>query len=70
MVNEVPDPRDEPPVDAANQFIVPDAEVAPSTTTPASHRDPGTVEVTGGVIFTVAKTAVLVEVQPLLVAST
>lgn len=70
VVNEVPVPNEVPPVAAAYQFMVPALAVAPNTTVPASHREPGEVVKILGVVFTVANTAVLPEVQPVFVAST
>ena len=71
VVNEVPVPKLAPPDEAAYQFNVPALAVAPSDNVPASHRLAGVEDVTEGVVFTVATTAVLEEVvQPLLVAST
>lgn len=70
VVNVVPVPRDEPPVDAAYQFNTPALDVAPSTTVPASQRLPGVVAVTVVALFMVAKTAVRDEVHPLSVTST
>ena len=70
MVYEVPVPRLEPPLDAAYQFNVPALAVAPNINVPASHRELGVVLDTFGVVLTVATTAVRVEVQPALVAST
>ena len=70
VVYDVPLPKNVPPELASYQFRVPALAVAPSTTVPASQRLPGVVEVTEGVIFTVATTAVRAEVQPPLVAST
>ena len=70
MVNEVPVPRLEPPEDAAYQLRVPALAVAPRVTVPASQTEPGVVELTLGVVFTVAVTAVLADVHPLFVAST
>ena len=70
VVNEVPVPKLAPPDEVAYQFKDPALAVAPSTTVPTSHRLPGVVEVTEGVIFMVATTAVLAEVQPVFVAST
>jgi len=70
VVNEIPVPKDVPPVFAANQFKVPALAVAFKTTVPASHREAGVLEVIVGTVFTVAKTAVLNEVQPVAVAST
>ena len=70
VVKGVPVPKLAPPLLAANQSRLPALVVAASTTVPASQRLPGVVEVTEGVIFTVATTAVRAEVQPPLVAST
>ena len=70
VVNGLPLPKNVPPELASYQFNVPALPVAPSTTVPASQRLPGVVEVTEGVVLIVATTAVLAEVQPLLVAST
>jgi hypothetical protein len=52
------------------QFKVPALPVAPKATVPASQTAPGVVLVIVGMAFTVAVTAVLDEVQLLLVAST
>ena len=70
VVNDVPVPKLAPPDEAAYQFKVPALAVAPSTNVPASHRLAGVVEVTEGVVLTVATTAVLADVQPAFVAST
>ena len=70
VVNEVPVPMAEPPVDAANQLKFPALVVAPRVTVPASQRDPGVVVVTTGIVFTVAVTAVLVDTQVAVDAST
>ena len=70
VVNEFPEPKELPPVDAANQFSVPAPEVAPSVTVPLPHLEAGVVETILGVVFTVAVTAVLAEVQLLEVAAT
>jgi hypothetical protein len=70
VVNEVPVPNEEPPVDAAYQFNVPALAVAPNPTIPESQRLPGVVVETLGVVFTVAITADLAEVHPVFVAST
>jgi hypothetical protein len=70
VVNEVPVPWLDPPEDAVYQFKVPALPVAPKLAVPASQTEPGVVPVIVGVIFTVAVTAVLAEVQLLLVAST
>ena len=70
MVKGLPLPKLGPPELAAYQFNVPALAVAPSDNVPASQRLAGVVEVIEGVIFTVATTAVLAEVQLPLVAST
>ena len=59
----VPLPSDAPAVALANQFKVPALAAADKATVPASQRPAGVVEVTVGVVFTVAITAVLGEVQ-------
>ena len=45
VVNEVPVPNDEPPVDVAYQLIVPPEAVAPKVTVPIPQTDPGVVPV-------------------------
>ena len=71
MVNEVPVPRDAPPVAAAYQLMVPAEAVAPRVTVPVPQVDPGVVVAIVGMAFTVAMTAVLeAVVHPLAVAST
>ena len=71
VVNEVPVPREDPPVEAAYQLIMPELAVAPNVTVPVPQRLPGVVDVMVGSGLIVAKTDVLVGVvQPLLVAST
>ena len=71
VVKDVPVPRDEPPVEAAYQFIVPAEAVAPNATVPDTHTEPGVVPVMLGIVLTVAVTAVLeAVVQPFAVAST
>ena len=71
VVYEVPEKRIAPPVKALYQFTVPALAVAPRTTVPASHREPGVVPVMVGVVLTVANTDVRdAVVHPLLVAST
>ena len=71
VVKDVPVPSDEPPVEAAYQFIVPAEAVAPNATVPVPHTEPGVVPVMVGIVFTVAVTAVLeAVVQPFAVAST
>ena len=71
MVNDVPVPRDAPPVAVAYQLMVPAEAVAPSVTVPVPQVDPGVTRVIVGIVFTVAVTAVLdAVVHPLAVAST
>ena len=71
VVNEVPVPKETPPVEAAHQFIVPTSAAALNVTVPASQRESGVVLVIIGVVLTVAITAVRGEdVQLLLVAAT
>ena len=71
VVNDVPVPKELPPVDAAYQFNVPALVVAPNSTVPASHREAGVMLDTVGVVFMVANADVLEAlVQPRLVAST
>jgi hypothetical protein len=52
VVNEVPVLRDEPPVEAAYQLIVPELALAPKTTVPLPHLPFGLV-VTVGTLFIV-----------------
>ena len=71
VVNDVPVPKDAPPVVAAYQLIIPALAVAPNVAVPFPHIATGAVAVTVGIVFTEAVTAVLVEVvHPLDVAST
>ena len=70
VVKVVPVPSEVPPEAAAYQFKIPPLAEAPRTTAPASHREAGIVEVTLGVVFMVAITALLAEVHPVLFAST
>ena len=71
VVKPVPVPNELPPVETEYQLMVPAEAVAPSTTVPVPHLDPGVVPLIVGIAFTVAVTAVLdAVVQPLLVAST
>ena len=71
VVNVVPVPSDDPPVEAAYQLIVPAEAVASRETVPVLQRLAGVVLVIVGIAFTVAITAVLeVVVHPLAVAST
>ena len=71
VVNDVPVPRDAPPVAAAYQLMVPAEAVAPRVTVPVPQVDPGVTSVIVGMVLKVPVTAVLVAVvQPVLVAST
>jgi hypothetical protein len=70
VVNEVPVPWLDPPEEAVYQFKVPALPVAPKATVPASQTAPGALPVILGIVFIVAVTAVLAEVQLPLVAST
>ena len=71
VVKDPPEPRLAPPEDAAYQLIVPPEAIAERATVPVPHRLPPVEPVILGVIFIVAKTAVLeAEVHPLAVAST
>ncbi len=54
VVNDVPVPNEVPPVLASYQFNVPALAVAASTTVPVPHLEPGVVDVTDGVVITVA----------------
>ena len=71
VVNVAPVPREDPPVEAAYQLIVPAEAVASRETVPVAHRLSGDVLVMVGIAFTVAITTDLdVVVHPLAVAST
>ena len=71
VVKLVPLPKLVPPVDAAYQLIVPALAAAPNVTVPLPHTEPGVVPLIVGIAFTVATTAVLLDVvHPLAVAST
>jgi hypothetical protein len=70
VVKDVPVPREVPPVEVVYQFIIPALVVAPRTIVPVPQREAGVVEFMPGVVFTVAITVVLEEVQPELVALT
>ena len=59
-----------PPVGLAYQIVLPALEVAFKVTEPASQRLAGVVELIVGVVFTVATTAVLAEVQLPIAVST
>ena len=48
VVNDVPVPNDEPPVDAEYQLIVPADAEAPRTTVPGPLLEPGVVPVIVG----------------------
>ena len=71
MVKLVPVPKEEPPEEAAYQFIVPALAEALKLTVPAPHLLPPVTEEIEGDELTVAVTAVReAVVQPPLVAST
>ena len=71
VVNDVPVPSDEPPVEPAYQLIVPALAAAPKVTVPVEHLTAGVVPVIVGIVLTVASTPVLdAVVHPLAVAST
>jgi hypothetical protein len=70
VVKDIPVPNEVPPEEAEYQFKMPALAVAPRITVPAPQRESGAVELTLGVVLTVAITSVLAEVHPLLVAST
>ena len=62
-MNEVPVPSEVPPVEAANQEIVPADAVAPIVTAPVPQIAAGVVPVMVGAVLIVATTALLGEVQ-------
>jgi len=68
--NEFPVARMVPPVATLYQFTVPEFATAERFTIPESHLEPGVVAVISGCVLTVAITAVLVELQLELDAST
>jgi hypothetical protein len=49
VVKEFPEPREAPPVEAANQLIVPSEEVAPNVMVPAPQLEPGVLDEIVGV---------------------
>lgn len=60
MLKFTPVAKVAPPVDAANQVRAPAEAVAPRVTEPLPQRLLGVLVTTVGIVFTVAKTAVLV----------
>ena len=58
-----PDANAVPPVLAEYQMMDPALGLALNVTEPASQRDPGVVEVTDGVVFTVATIGILADEQ-------
>jgi len=48
VVNELPVPREDPPVELAYQLIMPELDVAPSVTVPVPQRLPEVVVVIVG----------------------
>jgi len=70
VVNDVPVPNEDPPIDTSYQFTVPAEAVAPNVTVPVPHREPGVVPVIDGTVLTVAVTGTLgLGAQPASVAS-
>ena len=59
VVNELPVPKELPPVLAAYQLMLPDDAVAFKVTVPVPHLEAGVVLATVGTVLTVANTAVL-----------
>ena len=57
VVNEMPVPREDPPVEAAYQLIMPELAVAPKVTVPVPQRLPGVVDVIVGSGLTVVVVA-------------
>ena len=69
VVNEVPEPIEDPPDEAAYQFTVPAEGVAERTTVPVPQRLAGVDAAIVGLVLIVATTAVLAELpQPAVVA--
>jgi hypothetical protein len=62
VVKLVPVPREVPPVATSYQLMLPDEEVAESVTVPASHREPGVVDVIVAPLLTVRTAAAEVSV--------
>ena len=65
VVKLMPEAKDEPPVAAEYQLIVPAEAVAPSEAVPVPQIDAGVVPVIVGIVFTVATTDVLDDVVQL-----
>ncbi len=63
VVKEVPVAKAVPPVEAANQEMVPAEAVAPSVTVPVPQMAAGVVEVMVGMALMLASTAERAEVQ-------
>ena len=59
VINDVPDPKDIPPVDDAYQLIIPADAVAPNVTVPVPQVYPGVVLTIVGVALTAAVTSSL-----------
>ena len=66
VVKLVPVPKTLPPEGDPYQLSVPSLAVAPKVTVPVPHRLAGVVFTIVGVVFTVATTSTLLEVQPAL----
>jgi hypothetical protein len=63
VVNEVPVPKEDPPVDAAYQLIVPEL-AAPSTTVPEPQRLPFVTEEIVGIVVVLPEQETFCEVAP------
>ena len=70
VLNEVPVPKDVPPVATLYHLIVPAETVAFNVTEPASHLEAGVTEDTTGIVNIVAATAVLPDSQLVVEADT
>ena len=70
VIKLVPVPSALPPLGTLYQLSVPALAVAPRIKVPASHLEFGVMAVMVGTVLTVAMTAVLVEVQLPVLAST
>ncbi len=70
VVKELPVFNKVPPVGTLYQVNTPALAVAERGTVPVPQREAGLVDVMEGIVFTVAKTELRVELHPLLRAST
>ena len=64
VVNDVPVHRDDPPVNAAYQFIDPAEAAAPKVTDPVPQRDADVVPVMVGIVFSVITALPVIGVVP------